>query len=354
MKIDEKTIREISAIIVVLLFGVLVFFAIKPIIFAILWGLILAYVFMPLHEKMVPYLKSKALAAFAVMALGILLILIPLWFVIPIVAQQVFEIFKFTQTLDIVSFIHNVFPTASDQFISQISTTLTSIISKLTASLMNEMISIFLDLPVLVLNIFVVLFVFFFTLKDGDKLKQFIKSISPLSKEKEELMIKSFQDVTYSIIYGNFITGLVQGLVAGLGFFIFGVNHALILTALAILLCIIPVAGAFFIWIPVAVYMFAAGNTALAVAFVLYNAIIVSNIDNILRAYIIAKRTNLSTLFAFISSIGGLFLFGIIGLILGPLIFAYFIILIDLYREKNLLSLFAQKVNNKPHKIQLK
>lgn len=68
----------------------------------------------------------------------------------------------------------------------------------------------------------------------------------------------------------------------------------------------------------------------------------ITNVDNLLRAYIVSKSSNLSTLFALISSIGGLFAFGVIGLILGPLIFAYFIILLDLYREKNLLSLFYE------------
>jgi predicted PurR-regulated permease PerM len=89
--------------------------------------------------------------------------------------------------------------------------------------------------------------------------------------------------------------------------------------------------------------MFAYGPLAPAIAFTVYNIVIVSNIDNVLRAYILSRRTNLSPVFALISAVGGLFLFGIIGLILGPLIFAYFIILLDMYKNKNLLSLFAKE-----------
>ncbi len=351
MELNDKTIKEIFAIIVVILFGILVFFAIQPLIFAILWGLIFAYIFMPLYEKALPYLKNKSLASLSVMLLAVLIILIPLWFIVPLIVQQVFEIFKFSQTLDIGRFVKDIFPTASEQFITQTSTTLTSLISKLSSAVINELVSVFLNIPTLILDVFVALFVFFFTLRDSDKLKHFVRSISPLSKEKEELIIKSFKDMTYSIIYGNFIVGFVQGLVAGLGFFVFGVKNALVLTIMAIFFCILPFAGAFIIWIPVAIYLFAAGNTASAIVFVLYNAIVTSNIDNVLRVYIIARKTKLSALFAFISSVGGLFLFGVIGLILGPLIFAYFIILIDLYREKNLLSLFSHNHgNNKRHK----
>jgi len=179
-------------------------------------------------------------------------------------------------------------------------------------------------------------------LRDSDKLKEFIKGISPITRSREKILVKNFKEITYSIVYGNVIVGIVQGIVCGIGFWIFGIKNAIALSAIAIFLAILPVAGVFIIWIPIAIYLFAQGNIPLAATFVLYNVLIVSNVDNLLRAYIVSKSSNLSTLFALISSIGGLFAFGVIGLILGPLIFAYFIILLDLYREKNLLSLFYE------------
>jgi predicted PurR-regulated permease PerM len=101
--------------------------------------------------------------------------------------------------------------------------------------------------------------------------------------------------------------------------------------------------------------MFASGNIVIAIIFTLYNLIIVSNVDNLLLAYIVSKRTTLSPFIALISSIGGLYLFGVIGLILGPLIFAYFIILLDLYRNKNLLSLFSkEEPSGEPKKSETK
>jgi predicted PurR-regulated permease PerM len=195
----------------------------------------------------------------------------------------------------------------------------------------------------LLIDLIVICFVFFITLRDNQKIKDFLKGISPISKAREKVWIKTFKDITYSVIYGHFLIGLIQGLTAGLGFWIFGVKNALVLTIIATVLAILPMVGAYLIWIPVAIYMFASGSTGLAIGYVLYNVILVSNIDNILRVYILTKRTNLSPFIALISSIGGLYFFGLIGLILGPLIFAYFIIFIDLYKEKNLLSLFAKE-----------
>jgi predicted PurR-regulated permease PerM len=341
MELNDKAIREFSAILVVVLFGVLVFFAIRPMLFAVIWGLVLAYIFMPAYHKINNYIKNKTLAASITLILIAAVVLVPLWFIVPMMVQQIFELFRTSQTLDMTGLIQNIFPTASSQFSTQLGLTLNTLIGKATSAAMSSLVSFFMNIPLLVINLFVVGFVFFFTLRDSEKLKEFVKGISPLSKAKEKIVIKHFQDVTYSTIYGRFLVGIVQGLLAGLGFFIFGVNNALILSVFAILLCILPIVGVFLLWIPIGIYMIASGEIAIAIAFILYNAIIVSNIDNLLLTYIVSKKTNLSPVFALISSIGGLFLFGVIGLVLGPLIFAYFIILVDLYREKNLLGLFS-------------
>jgi len=347
MDFNEKTIREISAVVVVIIFGVLVFLAMKPILFAILWGLILAYVFFPVYRKVGHYIKNKTVSAILVSLIATAIILIPLWFVIPMMVQQIFEIFRFSQTLDMGSFVQNIFPGASSPFVTQLTVTLSTLVSKMSTALLDSLVKSFMNLPLMLIDFIVICFVFFFALRDSDKLKQFVKSVSPISKSKEHLWVKPFKDVTYSIIYGNFIVGLVQGLTAGLGFLIFGVKNALVLTVLATFLAVLPIAGAFMVWIPIAIYMFAAGNAGMAIAFTLYNVILVSNVDNIIRAYILSRRTNLSPVFALISAVGGLFLFGVIGLILGPLIFAYFIILLDMYKEKNLLSLFAKEEDGK-------
>jgi predicted PurR-regulated permease PerM len=251
------------------------------------------------------------------------------------------------QTLDMASLVSNIFPGASTQFLSQLSVALSTIISKLSSSVLNYLINAFLNIPTLLIDVLVICFVFFFTLRDSERLKEFVKAMSPLSASREKMLIKYFEDVTYSIIYGVVVVGVIQGLLAGLGFLIFGVENALVLTVLAIFFAVLPIAGPFFVWIPIAIYMFSLGNTAVAIAFLLYNLIIVSGADNVLRVYILSKRTNLSPVFALISAIGGLFLFGVIGLILGPLIFAYFIILLDMYREKNLLSLFMHEEDGK-------
>lgn len=341
MEINEKLIKEFFAIALIVLFGVLVFFAVKPILFAIIWGMILAYVFMPVYKKLFSYVKNEYVAAILTLLAAVLLILIPFWFIIPIAVQQIFEVYKFSQSLNFGTFLEAVFPAASPQFVIQASAVLNTILGKITSYVLNTLVELSLNIPLLLLNLIIVALVFFFTLKDSTKLKEFIKSISPLSVSNEKLIAKHFKDITYSTIYGRFVVGIVQGLLSGLGFLVFGINNALILTMFAVFLAVLPMVGVYILWIPISIYLFASGKVIIAIVFVLYNLIIVSNIDNVLMAYLVSRRTALSPLFALISSIGGLFLFGLTGLILGPLIFAYFIILVDLYRNKNLLELFS-------------
>ena len=343
MELDNKLIKEISAIAVIIIFGILVFFSVKPIIMAIAWGLILAYIFMPVYNQVHKYTKNDILSASLTLILALLIVVLPIWFLLPTAFQQVFELYKLSQSLDINGFLQSILPSASPQLLTQFAAAINTFLGNFASTLLNSIVTTTLNLPLIFIDIIVVAFVFFFSLKDSDKIIAFVKSISPLSKSNEKIVTQQFKDITYSTIYGRFVVGLVQGLFAGLGFLIFGVGNTLVLTIAAIILGVLPVIGVFLIWIPIAIYMFVSGNVVIAIIFTLYNLIIVSNIDNLISVYIISKRTTLSPFIALISSIGGLFLFGVIGLILGPLIFAYFIILLDLYRNKNLLSLFSEE-----------
>jgi len=147
--------------------------------------------------------------------------------------------------------------------------------------------------------------------------------------------------MTNSIVYGWVVVGIIQGLLAGLGFFIFGVENPLVLTFLAILFSIIPFLGPFFIYMPVGIYFFTQGHVFIGVTFLLYNLLMVSTVDNFLRSYIIARKTNVHSAIILIGMIGGFFTFGVIGLLVGPLLLAYILILIESFKDKSIYALFS-------------
>ncbi|MBX4212407.1 AI-2E family transporter [Candidatus Pacearchaeota archaeon] len=342
MDFGDKEIRRLSVILLIFLLGVLVFIIVKPVLLSVIGGLILGYVFFPLYRKMLSFVREKNTAAAIVSLVIILLIIVPLWFLIPIMVQQVFEVFKFTQTLDVQKFVQALFSTAPEPFIAQLTVTVSTILSKVTSSTLNSLTDWLIEIPTIALHLFIVAFVFFFTLRDSDKLSEMVSAISPFNKSQEKILVKQFKGITDSLIYGQVIVGLVQGMLAGLGFLMFGVNNALILTVVAIVFSIIPYIGPGIVWVPVTVYFFASGNNTAGILYLAYNIIIVSTFDNVLRSYIVSKKADISPAIVMIGMIGGLFIFGFLGLIIGPLILAYFVTFLRAYKERALASLFAE------------
>ena len=343
MEFNEKDVKKFTMLFVIACLGVLAFLVIRPVVTSVIAALILAYLFMPLNRKIVQFVRNKTFAASIVLVLLLIVIILPAWFLTPVVAEQVFAIFRYTQTLDVQELLATLFPTASTQFAAQAGVALTSFISKVSATVLNALVSVLLDVPTISLHLFIVCFVFFFALRDHEPLANFVSALSPFAPSKEKVFVKHFRDITDAVIYGQIVIGLVQGALAGLGFVMFGINNALVLTLLATLLSITPIIGPFIIWVPISIYLFATAPPSIAIGYFLYNLIIVSTIDNVLRSYLVSRRTNLSPAVIFVGMVGGIFIFGIMGLILGPLILAYFLIFLQSYKERTLYSLFSDK-----------
>ncbi len=342
MDFGEKDVKKISIIILVGILTVIAFLVVRPFLISIIGGLLLAFIFMPFYKKINKYVKNKSIAASIVSSIIVLSLVAILWFTTPILVKQAFELFLSVQKLDMQGIITKLFPTASAALINQITTTLNSGVSNIFSGGANYLSKFITDIPKILLDFFILGFIFFFALRDSDKLGVFIKGISPLNETKEKIVVKHFKDMTSAIIYGWVIVGIIQGTLAGIGLFIFGINSALVLTIFAIFLSIIPFLGPMFVWIPVGIYMAATGtSSSTLIAYLLYNLLIVSLVDNILRSYIVSKRTNVPSSVVLVGMIGGIFVFGVVGLIIGPLVLAYLLTLIESFKDKSIYALFS-------------
>ena len=161
------------------------------------------------------------------------------------------------------------------------------------------------------------------------------------SRDVENRLIHSSKAITISVIYGQIVVGIIQGIIVGLGFFIFNVPNPLFLTLLAILAGMFPIIGTAIVWIPVIIYLFIAGSIFPAIGVAAFG-IVSSVIDNILKPIIVSRRTRMHPLLILIGMVGGLLLFGIFGIILGPLILAYVLILLEVYRNRNIKGIFTE------------
>jgi len=341
MPISSSEIRRVFVLSLILILVVLSFMVIKPIILSIITGLILAYAFYPLYKRIYKFFRERNTSALAVCALILLIVFIPLWFLIPLIVQQTFDMFTSIQNIDLSGIVETVFPAASQQFQKDFTSIIITFTGKITSASINFLIDFLLDLPNVLLHGAVIIFVFFFTLRDYNKLREFVSGISPFKKEKEKILIKKFKEITSSVVFGYIIVGVIQGIATGIGLLIFGIPHALLLTIFAVFASILPMVGPWFVWVPAAAYLLISGHVGAAIGFTLYSAIIVSSLDNVLRPYIVSRKTGTSSVIVLIGMIGGLFLFGILGIILGPLILSYLILFLRAYKEKALSDMFS-------------
>lgn len=185
----------------------------------------------------------------------------------------------------------------------------------------------------LMINFFLLLLTIFYMLKDGKRLSKFLIEASPLETSEEMSLYRTFKESGRAVLYGNLITAGMQGFLGGLGFFIFGVSSPIIWGFIMAFFAFIPMLGPYLVFIPASIYMFLNGNVWTAIVFLAYNIFIVSSVDNVLRPKLIGDKIKVHSFFVLISVLGGIKIFGIIGLVYGPLIASIFISLIKNYIE---------------------
>ena len=342
MEFSDKDAKKILVLGILIILIILVFFVLRPILLSIFGGLILAFIFNPVYKWILKYIKYKNISAAIITILIIFAIVLLFWLLTPVLSKQFFELFRLSDQINMDAIIKTILPSASDQLVNQLSLTANNSIGKIGSTILNSLLNLLVNFGTIALHLLLVGFVFFFTLRDEDKLKEFCSGLSPLNKDQEKKIIFQFKNITSSIIYGQIVIGILQGILAGISFFIVGVPNAIILTVISMILGTIPMIGVGIIYIPVAIFLILGNAPPLTVIlFLAYNLLFVSTIDNFLRAHLISRKTQMSQAIVIIGMIGGIFVFGILGLILGPLILGYFITLLRVYKDKTLTSLFT-------------
>jgi len=182
------------------------------------------------------------------------------------------------------------------------------------------------------LKVFILLLTIFFFFKDGKHLVSFLKTISPLPDHYETDIENKLRDTTYAIVVGNFGTSFVQGILACVGFLIAGVHNAVFWATLLAFTALIPYVGSAFVWVPVSAALFLQGDMFWAGFVAVWGLMIVSTVDNIIRPLLIGNGSNMHPLATFLVVLGAIFVFGIKGIIFGPLILSLTVTILHIYR----------------------
>lgn len=341
--VDRKIINKTIVFVLIGILILLAIFLLRPILLAIFIGVFLAYILLPLYSRVRRKIKAPNIATFVFIFALILVIGIPLWILLPKFLREIFDTYLYIQKIDLSGAIGEILDLLFSPEIARIfAVQINLLIAKIFSFSLESFGASFSDFPSLALQFLVFIFTFYYALRDSEKIKEYLSELSPLSKSTEAKFAAEFRNITNSIVFGQIFIGLVQGISLGLGLWLLGVPKVLFITTVAVILSIIPLFGAWLVWVPVSLYLIVTGHVLNGTILFFYGLLFVSILDNILRPYIISRQSNLNIFVAIIGIVGGLYSFGIIGLILGPLILSYLVIVIDFYRQGKLNELFRE------------
>ncbi len=177
----------------------------------------------------------------------------------------------------------------------------------------------------------VMLYSMYFFLADGTKLVDLILYYLPLEDHEERRLLEKFSSVTRATLKGTAAIGTLQGTLAGLAFAVAGVPSAVFWAAIMVVLSIIPGIGTALVWVPAAAILIAGGHLAKGIFLVVFCGLVVGSVDNFLRPRMVGKDTELPDLLILLATMGGLMMFGALGLIIGPIVAALFVTIWEIY-----------------------
>ena len=184
-----------------------------------------------------------------------------------------------------------------------------------------------------VVNFFFMLLIVFYLLIDSRRLVSFIVALSPLPDDQDEKLIQKFKDMAAAILLGNGLGGLIQGTLGGIVFAFFGFQSPFLWGVIMALLAFLPIVGVGAVFLPAALYLILQGRLAAGIFFIVFYVVLSGSIEYLFKPKLVGKRVQMHTLLVFLSIIGGLKLFGILGIIYGPLVVTAFLTLTDIYES---------------------
>jgi len=183
-------------------------------------------------------------------------------------------------------------------------------------------------------NFVLMIFSLFFFFRDGEKLYQAIREILPIAPDHKDVAFLRLYETISAVVRGIIATAVIQGFLAGLGFWVLGIPFAVFLGFVTTFFSFLPFGGASLVWIPITVYLMISHHIIKAILLFGWGSLVVSLVDNFLKPLIISGRTRIPTLFLFFGILGGMKLYGLLGIVLGPVFLAIFIAFVNIYREE--------------------
>ena len=339
--------KEYIPLLLIILFLILSFFIIKPFLQAIFIGALLSYVSYGLYLYLMKKTKKEGLAAFIVCFIVFIVIIVPSIFFVKMLVQESYVIFLLGKQKLATSFfsgcqngfcnsIENIISNPSFKFHAQ------DLLKTATNWVVQKGSNFLISVPQVILNLFIVFFTMYYFLKDGKNLLSKIHFFFGTKQNKYVHVISRLKEIIRGIVFGYALVALIQGTLGGIGFFLFGISSPIFWGAAMALLALIPFLGTGVIWVPASLIIILNGvfqdsNILIAkgIGLFVYCFIFVSSLDNFLKPKLMGEKAKVHPAVVLLGIFGGLFLFGPVGVLLGPLIVSLLLVLISAYFKED-------------------
>jgi len=324
------------------------FLLIEPFLQPIILAILISMLTIPFHERLLAKLNGRHnIASLLSVLILTLVLLIPATLVLAAILKQgisysimvkewateenIQHLFQQSWMLDLKAWLGRVLPddALDPQKVRSQAVAAASAAGKQFAGVSTAMLG---SVTSFVVDFGLVLFVLFFVLRDHNKLFEFIRHALPLSRSQEDVLLQEVVDVSKSALLGSFLTAITQGFVGGFGFFLAGIP-ALFWGSMMAVSSLIPVVGTALIWVPAAIYLFVTGETGWGIFMVIWGVLVIGSVDNFLRP-LFMQGASMGTVVVFFSLLGGLHVFGLAGLVYGPIIFSIALVFFRLYESE--------------------
>ena len=326
MPLDFLKNKKLISTILILALLVFIIYASLPYLSAFFGAIILAFIFRPLDNQLRKYFSPKVSAGI-ILVIALILIILPLIFIINGLINQITTLPSQIETLRIIKqAINEKFPFTLELNEKQIINEIIPILGNYVRPFFSNIIFSFAIL-------FLLFFLTYYLILYYDNIKKTIIDYSPFSRKNNLLILEKFKEITYATIIGTFLIAIIQGGLLALNFWLLGIPNALFWGALTTILSFLPMIGSPIIWIPAAIIQILLGKLNIGIALIIIG-ILISLVDNILRPIINQRYGSIHPLVSVIGIFIGISKFGIVGIFIGPLIIAYFLLFLKLYMEE--------------------
>jgi predicted PurR-regulated permease PerM len=329
---------------------VLTLLVFRPYLTLLAFGGVLAIVSRPLYRYIKKFLKSSVAASFLSVLFIAVVILLPVTFFLAALASEAFEIYSDVKgrlhSLDIVQYLSGILPQSLHEQIPQLLEQSFSLATNVAQFISSNIFGLFSNAFAIIFGFLVMLISVYYLLKDGEKIKNKLLALSPLSDEYDEIVFNKIAIAVRAVMGGILILGLIKGILAGFFFWLFGLPAPLFWGAMTGVASFVPIFGISLTTVPAAIYLFITGNLAGGIALLSVSLLIIGTVDNFLQPKLVESKTKIHPLLILLAILGGLQFYGFSGFIIGPLTLAITMALFDIY-EKEFRHCLEKESNNK-------